>query len=207
MSSKLEPAGVVELGGQRYFELGHTPLEPLPPWRRPGMRRPNESHTEVSSRNESDNPGRLDRPSSETGHDVNETSSRNEVLGDGPGWHNSSVAEKSDWRERLRTPRTGYALGTTQVLLIVAYVAFGLSWGPTNNTLRANLEYASFFVVPFVCLAFLLADLWLLRQPLGRGSAFVVKSGLVLTTVCGGAAVCIAVLFVLADLVFALTGF
>lgn len=40
------------------------------------MRTPNESHTEVSSRNEGDNPGRLDRPSSETGHGVNETSSR-----------------------------------------------------------------------------------------------------------------------------------
>lgn len=70
--------GVVELGGQHYFELGQTPLEPLPPWRRPGMRRPNESHTEVSSRNESDNPERLDRASSDPGHDVNETSSRDE---------------------------------------------------------------------------------------------------------------------------------
>ena len=67
VSSELEPDVVVELGGQRYFELGQTPLEPLPPWRRPGMRRPNESHTEVGSRNESDNPGRLDRASSGTG--------------------------------------------------------------------------------------------------------------------------------------------
>ena len=76
VSSELEPVGVVELGGQRYFELGQTPLEPLPPWRRPGMRRPNESHTGVSSRNESDNPERLDRASSDTGPGVNETSSR-----------------------------------------------------------------------------------------------------------------------------------
>ena len=76
VSSELEPDGVVELGGQRYFELGQTPLEPLPPWRRPGMRRPDESHTEVSSRNESDNPERLDRASSDPGHAVNETRSR-----------------------------------------------------------------------------------------------------------------------------------
>lgn len=56
LPSELEPDGVVEREGQRYFELGQTPLEPLPPWRRLGMHRPNESHTEVSSRKESDNP-------------------------------------------------------------------------------------------------------------------------------------------------------
>jgi hypothetical protein len=51
------------------------------------MRRPDESHTdEVSSRNESDNPERLDRASSDPGHDVNETSSRCAVGKSGGGY-------------------------------------------------------------------------------------------------------------------------
>ena len=105
VSSELEPVGVVELGGQRYFELGQTPLEPLPPWRRPGMRRPNESHTGVSSRNESDNPERLDRASSDTGHGVNETSSRL-ACGRSPTWEPFSHPSPRWWPAAFRPPPT-----------------------------------------------------------------------------------------------------
>ena len=48
----------VEPGGQRYFEQSSPLLSLSPPWRRPGLRRPDESHTtSVGSRIESDSPG------------------------------------------------------------------------------------------------------------------------------------------------------
>ncbi len=59
----LEPLLVVEPGGQRYFELSKPLLSLSPPWRRPGQRRPNESHTTiVGSRCESDSPGAWTEP-------------------------------------------------------------------------------------------------------------------------------------------------
>jgi hypothetical protein len=49
---------VVEPGGHRYFEPSKCLLTLSPPLRRPGQRRPEESHTtSVGSRCESDNPG------------------------------------------------------------------------------------------------------------------------------------------------------
>jgi hypothetical protein len=59
----LDPPLVVEPGGQRCFELGKPPVEPLLALATPGSRRPNESHTtSVGSRNESDHPGAWTEP-------------------------------------------------------------------------------------------------------------------------------------------------
>lgn len=117
------------------------------------------------------------------------------------------VAEHVGWRALLRAPGAVYSLAATQALFISAYVAFWLSNGPAHSELRVNLEFASFLVMPFVWLVLFLPGVWLVRQPLGPRSAIVVRSGLVLTAVCGCAALAVAAVIVLSELTFAVTGF
>lgn len=117
------------------------------------------------------------------------------------------MTEQVGWGALLRAPKTVYFLAATQALFVIAYVAFWLADGPTHSELRANLEFASFLVMPFVWLVFLLPWLWLWRQPLGRRSAVVVRSGIVLTSVCTCVGLAVAAVIFVSELVMVITGF
>jgi hypothetical protein len=78
---------------------------------------------------------------------------------------------------------------------------------PTHSEVRANLEFESFFVAPFVWAFLFIAGLWLLRRPLTRREAVAVRGGTVLTGICAGAAIAVAGVFVFAQIIFTLTDF
>jgi hypothetical protein len=116
------------------------------------------------------------------------------------------VEERTLLRDRLRSPFAARAVVLIQIVAVFGYLIFWLS-GPTRSELALNIEWASFFVMPFVSLALFAAGLWLLRQPLARKSHVAVKGGLILPGLCGAVAVSVACMFVAGEIIFRLTGF
>ena len=93
---------------------------------------------------------------------------------------------QKQWAHRLSSPVAVVGAVVTQLLAVIAYVAFWIDPRPTHSEVCANLEFQAFFVAPFVWAFLFIAGLWLLRQPLTRREAVAVRGGTVLTGICAG---------------------
>ena len=114
---------------------------------------------------------------------------------------------QAQWAHRLRLPVAVVGLVLTQLLAVIAYVAFWIDPRPTQSEVHANLEFESFLVAPFLWAVLFVPGSWLLRQPLTRRGAVAVRGGTVLTGICTGAAIAVAAFFVFAEIIFRLTDF